>query len=275
MRQSPACITKGVVDGRRGRCYLDVMETCRCEAIVLGVTDYRESDRLVTLFTGELGKVRGVARGAKRSMRRFGGALELFARLRVELVPAEGLARLLGADVVSVFSGIRRDLVKIALAGYACELVDVLVPEALPQPRLFRLLAAYLEQLEREASSASDRRFFEVNLANILGYRPALEECDSCGAPLADRENLFLGAPGTLFCDRCRCGGRKLSAATAQLLRRALATGRFGAVRFTLQEETEAGEFLDLLLSSHLYRPLKSLAFLREMEAVDGIPKEP
>ncbi|HEY6838952.1 MAG TPA: DNA repair protein RecO [Geobacteraceae bacterium] len=250
------------------------MESCRCEAIVLGVTDYRESDRLVTLFTGELGRVKGVARGAKRSMRRFGGALELFARIRAELVSGEGLSRVLGADVVSVFPGIRRDLVKIALAGYACELVELLVPEALPQPRLFRLLTAYLEQLDREASSPSDRRFFEVNLANILGYRPALEECGSCGAPLADCEHLFLGAPGSLLCERCRRGGRKLSAATVQLLRRALATGRFGAIRFSRQEAAEAGDFLDLLISAHLPRPLKSLAFLREMEAIGGTSEE-
>ena len=257
---------KGLVDCRHGRCYLGPMETCRCEAIVLGVSDYREADRLVSLFSLERGKIRGVARGAKRSVRRFGGALELFARLLLEITPSEGLARLLSADVVSIFAGIRTDLMKIALAGCAIELIDSLAPENMPYPRLFRLLATYLERLDTAPASPSDRRFFEVNLLNILGYRPPLEECADCGVALAGRTRLYVDGTGVLTCDRCGRGGRPVAPATVAFLQQALVTGRFGALSLSPDQLAEAALVLDPRLSVHLSRPLRSLAFLREIE---------
>ena len=253
------------LDDWTGRCYGGAMESCRCDAIVLATMDYRENDRLVTLFTRELGKLRGVARGAKRSVRRFGGAFELFARCDVELVPSEGLSQFRGADPRTIYPGIRHDLGAIAHAGYAAELVDALVPEGAPYPRLFRLLTSYLEQLDSGASSLSDRRFFEINLLNILGYRPALDTCGSCGSALLGAGAVHAGPPGILHCDRCGRGGRPLGGASVELLRRSLATGRFGTIIFPPAELAQAGAFLDQLLAAHLHRPLKSLPFLREM----------
>jgi len=241
------------------------MERCRCEAILLGGGDYRESDRLVTLLTLEQGKLRGIARGAKRSLKRFGGTLETFARLRVEIEVKSGLSRLLGADAVTIFPGIRGDLRKIGAAGYACEAVDHLLPEALPNPRLFRLLAAYLERLDLFPPSPSDRRFFEINFLNILGYRPALEQCGSCGTDLSLLPGCRAGNGGDLLCAGCGRGGRPISTATVNLLKGALRTGRFGVIEFSPEGLAEAGHILDPAMAAHTGRPLKSLAFLREL----------
>jgi DNA repair protein RecO (recombination protein O) len=243
------------------------MQSCRCEAVVLGMMDYRESDKIVTIFTLEHGKLKGLARGAKRSVRRFGGALELFARLRVELGMKEGLAQLHSADIETIFPGIRADLGKIGHAGYACELTDALMPEGLPNPRLFRLLTAYLEQLDHFPADPSDRRFFELNLLNILGYRPELDHCSACGAELVGRGWLGNAADAGLLCERCGTRGRPLAAATIALLRRALLTGRFGVLRFSPAELDEAALLLDSAIDSHLQRPLHALSFLRETEA--------
>ncbi len=242
------------------------MRTCRYEAIVLGVMEYREADKIVTLFTAEHGKLRGVARGAKRSVRRFGGALELFAHLHIELVVHEGLSNIHGADIVTIYPRIRKDLAKIGYASYACEAIDRLTPDGMANPRLFRLLAAYLEHLDTALPSASARRFFEVNLLNILGYRPALEHCCSCGADLlGEHAPAFLAASGNLLCGRCGRGGRPVSAATVALLDRSLQIGRFGVITFAPDELVEAGNLLDAAIASHLTRPLKSLSFLREL----------
>ncbi len=113
------------------------MHTCGCETIVIGVTDYLESDKLLTLFTREHGKLRGIARGARRSSRRFGGTLELFARLNVQLVLHEGLSTLREADVVTVYRGIRADLFKICWAGNPASF-EQLAPERLPNARQYR-----------------------------------------------------------------------------------------------------------------------------------------
>ena len=242
------------------------MHTCGCETIVIGVTDYLESDKLLTLFTREHGKLRGIARGARRSSRRFGGALELFARLDVQLVLHEGLSTLREADVVTVYRGIRSDLFKICWAGYACELVEQLAPEKMPNPRLYRLLTAYLERLNSAPVAPADRRFYEINLLNILGYRPAIDHCSVCGTEIpAGTAARVADAEGALLCTDCNRTGRRISARAVLFLDKALQAGRFGAISATPQDLDEIGPLLDAAIGAHLGRPLKSLAFLREL----------
>jgi DNA repair protein RecO (recombination protein O) len=241
------------------------MENCRCDTLLLGVTDYGEADRIVTLFTLEQGKLKGIARGAKKSLRRFGGALEPFARVSAQITIKSGLSTVTGADVATIYPRIREDLLKIGYAGYACEAVDLLLPEALPNPRLFRLLAAYLEHLDQALPAPSDRRFFEINLLNIMGYRPALSRCATCGIDLAAAPRLFAGPTGSTLCERCGRGGRAVTQATVASLEASLRTGRFGSVSFPSAELVEAGYILDPALAAHSGRPFKSLSFLREM----------
>lgn len=203
---------------------------------MLRLTDFGEADRIVTLFTLEQGKLQGVARGAKRSKKRFAGALEAFAHLKLQLQTGSGLSTISGADIVGIFPGIRADLTKIGCAAYACELVERLTPDEEPSPRLFRLLYCYLERLDLAPPSPSDRRFFAVNLLKILGYQPDLS---------------FRG----------------ISEETAQLLSRAMQTGRFGAIVFPDHLLREADLLLNPAIDLHLDRELKSLAFLRECGA--------
>lgn len=242
------------------------METTRTEAIVLAAMDYRESDRIVTLFTLEHGKVRGVAKGAKRSARRFGPALEPFARIGVELVLREGLSSVRSADIVTLYPGVRGDLGSIGRAGYAVELVDRYLPDGAPSPRLFRLLTAYLERLDGGGSVPSDRRFFEANFLNILGYRISLDRCSSCGVDLPPGAERRVGAAGTVLCTGCGRYGTPIGPDAAALLARCLATGRFGAIAFSPAALREAGVLLDGAIAAHLTRPLNSLAFLKQIE---------
>ena len=209
------------------------MKNAETEAIVLRLTDYGEADRIVSLFTLEQGRLQGVARGARRSRKRFAGALEPFAHLKLQLQRGPGLATLVSADIVSIFPGIRAELTKIGSAAYACELVERLSPDEEANPRLFRLLYCYLETLDLAPPSPSDRRFFAVNLLKILGYQPDLEV-------------------------------RGLSGETARLLARAMQTGRFGSIVFPDPLLREADLLLNPAIDLHLDRPLRSLAFLKE-----------
>jgi len=243
------------------------MVPCRCEAIVLATMDYRESDRIVTLFTREQGKVRGVARGAKKSMKRFGGALEPFAHLSVEVVVREGLSSIRSADIVTVYPRIREDLAKIGHAGYAVELAGRFLPDHAAIPRLYRLLVAYLEQLDAHPYTPSDRRFFEANFLNILGYRIALDQCAACGVELPPSAERRIGGDGAVRCAACGRLGAPLAPETAALLGRALGIGRFGAVVFSPSSLREAGVLLDGAISAHLSRPLNALSFLRQIQA--------
>lgn len=235
----------------------------KLQAIVLSSYDYGESDRIASLFTLEHGRMKGFARGARNSRKRFGPALETFARIELQLVRKDGLSSLRQADVITVYPGIRGDLAGIAHALYACELLDSITPEGQPLPRLYRLLTAYLERLDRGEPDDADRRMFEINLLNILGYRPSLENCSSCGSSF-NGLGAIIQSGGELACRFCAKSGRSITTQTLQDLLSCMSTGRFGSVRFSTDGLQQVGMLLDEAVSAHAGRKLKSLDFLQQ-----------
>jgi len=239
------------------------MQKERCEAILLGGMDYREADRIVSLLTQEHGILRAVARGAKRSSHRFRGSLELFSRLSVILTVREGLCSLEESESITIFPEIRKHLPRIGLASYACELVDALLPEGMANRRVFRLLESLLTYLNEAEPHPSDRRFLELNLLNILGYRPSLENCAECGTEIGTAGGRWReGDASSICCGSCLQDGNRVSAGALNSMSAALRTSRFGQPLFPSSVLDEAGEVLDSAIRSHLHRSLKSLAFL-------------
>ncbi len=234
----------------------------KVRGIVLSAFDYGESDRIVSLFTIEHGRVKAFARGARKSRRRFGHALEVFSRIEAELRLKVGLCNLQEAMADKTFIGIRSDLAKICNAMYACEAAECMTPEGHPLPRFYRLLSSYLDHLDSEAATESDRRFFEVNMLNILGYRPRLDGCACCGAKFG-ASGAVVSARGELVCKGCG-EGRSIDAGAISLLSESLAKGRFGVVRFAGEELMQAGVLLDSAIAEHAGKRLKSLEFIRQ-----------
>lgn len=203
------------------------MQPERLNAIVLSTLNYGDSDRIVSLFTLEHGRLRGFAKGARASRKRFGGMLETGNRLELLLtLKDDGLCRIDRVEQSNCHPGLREQLESLALALYACELVETLTPEGHPLPRLYRLMSSLLEQLSRRTATMAYRRFFEINLLNILGYRPVLDE-----------ERL-------------------------QPLRGCLRTGSFEKVCFSDAELEAAGQLLDREIAVHCSYTLKSRSFL-------------
>lgn len=234
----------------------------KLQAIVLSTTDYGDSDRIATLFSLEHGKLKGFACGARNSRKRFGPALETFARIDAQLARKEGLSSLRQADIITVFSGIRGNFGCIAHALYACELVECLTPEGQPLPRLYRLLTAYLNRLDSGNADDADRRQFEVNLLNILGYRPSLENCSRCGLIFVG-DGALMQQGGELVCRLCAATGRPISDQVLQGLLACLSTGRFGLVQFSAEALQQTGILLDEAVAAHSGRKLKTLEFLQ------------
>jgi DNA repair protein RecO (recombination protein O) len=240
------------------------MQSEKLQAFVLTSIDYGDSDRIVSLFSLEHGRVKAFARGARKSRKRFGPALEPFARIHVQARIKEGLSSLQQADIISIYPAIRGDLERIAHALYACELVDVITPEGHPIPRLYRLLAAYLDRLETETAVEADRRFFEINLLNILGYRPSLETCTRCDSPFGN-VGAWLQDSGEAVCRFCCAGGKPLSSVTLKTLSACLKTGQFGQIPFSTEVLHQAGDLLSEAIAAHSGRRLKSLEFLQQV----------
>lgn len=238
------------------------MQPEKLQAFVLSHSDYGESDLIVSLFTLEHGRLKGFARGARNSRKRFGPALEVCARIDVLIQLKDGLSSLRSADVISLHTGIRADLSAIAHALYACELTDSFTPEGQPLPRLYRLLAAYLEHLNSGVVAAADRRMFEINLLNILGYRPSLECCSRCGGEY-DRRGALMQPDGELVCRFCAATGRPITHQALSHLQAWLTTSRFGLFSSDNDTLQAAGCLLDAAIAAHSSRRLKSLAFLQ------------
>lgn len=240
------------------------MQSEKLQAFVLSSLDYGDSDRIVSLFSLEHGRIRAFARGARNSRKRFGPALEPFARIVVQARIKHGLSGLQQADIVSIYPTIRTELASIAHALYACELVDAITPEGHPIPRLFRLLAAYLDHLETATAVEADRHCFEINLLNILGYRPSLETCTRCDAPFGDAGSWLLDG-GETVCRFCCSGGRQLASATLRTLSACLKTGVFGQITFSPEARLQSENLLHEAISAHTGRKLKSLEFLQQV----------
>lgn len=176
------------------------------EALVLGTTDYGESDRVVALFTRDKGRLAAFAAGARRSKRRFAGALEPFTRLQVELSERRGdLLFLDSASVVEAHAGLRLDLARLGYAGHAVELCRELCKEREPHEELYDELCAYLDRLARGGGEASATGLLAFELAALghVGLAPRLDACAICGGAV-EGGALFDPPNGGAVCERCK-----------------------------------------------------------------------
>ena len=242
------------------------MQQEKLQAFILSTLNYGESDRIVSMFTLEHGRLKAFARGARNSRKRFGASLENFARVEAEVKTGRGLHTLNQAEISNIFINIRNSLEGISAALYACELVDAMTPEGEPIPRLFRLLNAYLERLDSAEANGNQRRFFELNLLNILGYKPSLQSCPNCDAPF-EIAGAAMNNRGELTCRNCSVGGRPIEASTLKCLNACLGSSSFDRVIFSNEGLNEAGELLDRSIAAHCGKKLRSLEFLKQIES--------
>jgi len=253
---------------------LAVPVRAKLTAIVLRAVDYGESDRVVTLFTRERGKVSAFARGARSSRRRFGGGLEAFTLISAEVRERPG-SELLGLDTIAVrraFGAIRGDLARIACAGYAVELARELVRDHEPHDDLYDLLAAYLEALDAGPALPAALRAFELGALAAAGLAPRLDACAHCGGPLEPGAAAVRFDPGQggALCHACAPlagpGWIDLTAGAHRALER-LARGGLaaGAEPLAPAEGREARDALTRFVEHHLGRTLNARKFLDEV----------
>jgi len=241
------------------------MERFSDEALVLSTVDYGDADRLVTLLTREHGKLTAFAAGARKSKRRFAGALEPYMRLRVQLVETRGATvRLDSADIVTGYYGAREELSLIARALYAVELCRELTREHEPHPELFELLEAYLQKLDAREAGPTSLLAFELSALAHAGLMPRFDSCSLCGGPLGPRPR-FDQAHGGAVCELCAPRARDAVAVAPELLSglRALQEGERTPLPPDLR--ARARGLLNVFISHHLGRRLKSVDFMAQV----------
>ncbi len=247
------------------------MNETRATALVLRSVDYADSDRIVTFFTREHGKIAAFARSARKSQKRFGGSLEPFHRVKIRYREKRGdLSSLAGAEIDRARPGISGDWDLIARASYLVELVTEATRDRESHPELFDHLDGALEALAAPgfAGATKARRdgwlaAFELKLLALAGYRPVLEACVECGTVDAERYR-FSPDRGTVMCFDCSRDGIAVSAGTLKLLEASLESDlpHVERLAFSEQQSAEARRLLGAFLRWQLGKELRSARFL-------------
>jgi len=239
------------------------------EAIVLRTYPLRESDLLVTLFTRQEGKVKGVARAAKKSKRRFGGALEPLTYVRVFYDDRERqeLARLDACEVIDSPLATDVSYARAVALGHVAELLDELLPDREANDAVFRLTLAVLQEL-RGPSLWMALTYFELWMTRLVGFLPEFTECIVCGRSLnGSRAFWHALADGLMCADDKRLASSELSAESrkiaAQMLRSRVSD--FAAIEWPKEVCADLRKLLIQTLERHIEKKLVTAGMMEKL----------
>jgi DNA repair protein RecO (recombination protein O) len=239
------------------------------EAIVLRTYPFRESDLLVTLFTRNEGKIRGAARAAKKSRRRFGGALEPLTYVKVTWEDRERqeLSRLDACEVLDSPLTSEVSYPRLVALGHVAEMLDELLPDREASDAVFRLAVTVIKQL-RGDQIWLPVTYFQLWMARLMGYLPDLSECISCGRPLnASRAFFHALADGIMCPEDKRLASSELSPESrtlaAQMLRVPLSAMQ--AAGGAAQKAADLRKFLLQTLERHIEKKLVTRGMLEKL----------
>jgi len=237
------------------------------EAIIIKKIKLGEADRILTLYTPYLGKIRAVAKGVRRPRSKLAGHLELLTHSLVSLARGRNLDTITGSQTINSFLPLKSDLQLISYALYATELVDQFTAEHIENYPLFQLLLETLHQLCQAGNNELALRYFELHLLNQVGYRPQLQQCVSCRQPLEPTINSFCPGAGGMLCPSC-CQSqpltRPVSVNALKVLRLLQSSGYDIVVK--LKMDPELSHQLEMVMRDYLRylleREVKSAAWL-------------
>ena len=183
------------------------MKTQVSPAIIMRVREIKESDLLVIFFSRDKGLLRGVAKGARRSLKRFVNCFETFSLVNLEYeTRAEDKPCFLHSGKLQhAFQGLRADFTALSRASYMIELTELLFPAGVSEPRMFDLLKDSLNALSEGECSVRIPLAFELRALALGGYRINLEKCCCCGRTYkGEGLAVFIPERGAVACLKCR-----------------------------------------------------------------------
>jgi DNA repair protein RecO (recombination protein O) len=241
------------------------------DAIVLSRFDYGEADRIMTLFTPELGKIKAIAKGVRKPTSRLGGSVEPLAELRVALARGRTFDVVTQVQVIHAWLRLRDSLESAATAWYLAELVDRATEERHEAAGLYALLRRSYELLDAGMDPGRVARWHEMHLADEMGVRPEVDRCVECDRMLeADESFRWVPPLGGVLCYRCpgppadRAG---LSVEALKLLKayQRMDVEALAALRLPDSVERDVEAAMRDFMRLSLERDARSLPFLDEV----------
>jgi len=247
----------------------------KTEAIVLRSMDLGEADRVLTVLTPRLGKLRVIAKGVRRPKSRIGGGLQPFSDVQLVLAVGRTWDVVTTASLENPHLGLRNDLHSTAAAWYVVELADRFCEGAADSHQAFELLAQALSGLDAPASEVTREvvaRWFELHLLDAMGFRPELVRCLECGSEIEPEGNAYSPVAGGIVCPQCRhaaLGARTIGADALKVMRHFQRSPLVEVLSFRLSSplHREVERLLHDTVTSVLERDLRSRDFLHEIAA--------
>lgn len=240
------------------------------EALILRTYPFHEADLLVTLFTRTEGKVRGVAKAAKRSKRRFGGALEplTYVVAHWEDREKQELARLDSCDIISSPLTAEVNYPRLVGLSYVAEVIDQLLPDREPNDDIFRLALSVVRQISSEAIWMP-LTYFDLWIVRLIGLLPDLHACVVCGNILNGSRAYFHPlADGLLCASDKRLASTEISAdsraVAAEMFRAPVES--FAGTPWPRQRGADLRRFLAQRIERHIERKLVTAAMLERLD---------
>lgn len=250
-------------------------------AIVLRSRPYGESDKIVSFFTEQFGKLTGIAKGAMRSRRRFVNSLEPFSlvNLRFHDRAHTNLAFIVASDLEFGFRQLATSLERISYASYLVEITEGLVGEREENPIVYQHLRDGLRYLDANGTSLRFLTTFELKLLRLAGYQPVLNGCKHCGKERnsgATARWHFSPADGGILCDSCvklRREVLSLGSTAVEVLTALQAESQDLADRIILPFSVikEIRSVALRFIQYHMDREIKSAAFLYQFSSMQSV----
>jgi DNA repair protein RecO (recombination protein O) len=242
----------------------------RSKAVIFRTWEFGEADLLVSFFTPGSGRLKGVAKAARKSKKRFVNCLDHFSLVDMEFEPrrASELYLIHSGKLVEGYGGIRRDFQAFSLASYLVELTEALFPGQVAAPEIFNLLVDILGAMDRGEDRALLRLAFEARAMTLGGYAIDLARCSGCGREYQRKgKAVFDPERGGIYCLKCRTeslGAPSFGAAAGSLLSSLQSGGAGDLSKIEVDPEAckEMRQIMDLHIARRLGRVFKTAAFL-------------
>jgi DNA repair protein RecO (recombination protein O) len=242
--------------------------TFRTEAIVLRRKDFGEADRILTLFTPEVGKIRVLAKGIRKARSRKAGHLDLYMRSHIMLAKGRDMDIITQAETVEAYRPMREDLLRSTYGSYCIELLDKFTPEEAENKPMYELLAHALGWLSQTNNLPLTTRYYELQLLGMAGYQLELFRCVVNGETIKAEDQFFSPEDGGVVCTVCgqtRQGVFPISLNALKVLR-FMMRSPYDALRelkISADVQAELERLTQRTITFYLEQQLKSADFLK------------